>query len=60
MGKKVKISDLIYDKTPRIVGIPGADIKAKVSADDTTAGYLNGKLVEGTNVDFTENNPGLN
>ena len=60
MGKKVKISDLVYDKTPRIVGIPGADIKAKVSADDTTPGYLNGKLVEGANVDFTENNPGLN
>jgi len=60
MGKKVKISDLIYDKTPRIVGIPGADIKAKVSADDTTAGYLNGKLVAGSNMGFTEQTPGGN
>jgi hypothetical protein len=32
----------------------------KVSANDTTAGFLNGKLVAGTNVTFTENNDGLN
>jgi hypothetical protein len=37
-----------------------ADEKAKVSANDTTAGYLNGKLVAGTNVTFTENNDGGN
>lgn len=36
------------------------DEKAKVSANDTTAGYLNGKLVEGTGIDFTENNDGGN
>jgi len=34
--------------------------KAKVSSNDTTAGYLNGKLVAGTNVTFTENNNGGN
>lgn len=36
------------------------DEKAKVSSNDTTAGYLNGKLVAGTNVTFTENNDGGN
>jgi hypothetical protein len=38
----------------------GDDEKAKVSANDTTAGFLNGKLVAGTNVTFTENNDGGN
>lgn len=33
---------------------------AKVSANDTTPGYLNGKLVEGDGIDFTENNDGGN
>ena len=32
------------------------DVKVLVSANDTTAGYLNGKLVAGTNVTLTENN----
>lgn len=36
------------------------DDKAKISANDTTAGYLNGKLVEGTNVTLTENDDGGN
>ena len=36
------------------------DVKVLVSANDTTAGYLNGKLVAGTNVSFTENNDGSN
>lgn len=36
------------------------DIKAAVSANDTTPGFLNGKLVAGTNVTFTENNDGGN
>lgn len=34
--------------------------KVKVSEDDTTAGYLNGKLVAGTGIAFTENNNGAN
>lgn len=38
----------------------GADEKAKVSSNDTTAGYLNGKLVAGSNVTLTENNDGAN
>ena len=36
------------------------DVKTLVSANDTTAGYLNGKLVAGSNVTFTENNDGGN
>ena len=38
----------------------GADEKAKVSSDDTTAGYLNGKLVAGSGISLTENNDGGN
>lgn len=38
----------------------GADEKAKVSANDTTAGYLNGKLIAGTYITLTENNDGGN
>ncbi len=36
------------------------DVKSLVSANDTTAGFLNGKLVAGSNVTFTENNNGGN
>jgi len=38
----------------------GTDELAKVSSNDTTAGYLNGKLVAGSNVTLTENNNGGN
>jgi hypothetical protein len=41
-------------------GISGADELVKVSANDTTAGFLNGKLVAGTGIDLTENNDGGN
>jgi hypothetical protein len=43
-----------------ISGGSATDEKAKVSANDTTAGYLNGKLVAGTNITLTENNDGSN
>ena len=36
------------------------DEVAKVSANDTTAGYLNGKLVAGSGIALTENNNGGN
>ena len=36
------------------------DELAKVSSNDTTAGYLNGKLVAGTGISLTENNNGGN
>lgn len=38
----------------------GDDEKVKVSSNDTTAGYLNGKLVEGAGISLTENNNGGN
>jgi len=40
--------------------ITNTDETAKVSANDTTAGFLNGKLVGGTNITLTENNDGAN
>jgi hypothetical protein len=48
---------LTYQGTPFV---PSAvtDEKAKVSSNDTTPGYLNGKLVAGTNITLTENNNG--
>ncbi len=36
------------------------DIKAKVSSNDTTEGYLNGKLIAGTGITLTENTDGGN
>lgn len=38
----------------------GTDELAKVSSNDTTAGYLNGKLVAGSGISLTENNNGSN
>lgn len=40
--------------------VAGQDELVKVSANDTTAGYLNGKLVAGTGITLTENNDGAN
>lgn len=42
--------------------VPGAatDELAKISSNDTTAGYLNGKLVAGSGIVLTENNNGGN
>lgn len=43
------------------VNISGFDSnQVKVSSNDTTAGYLNGKLVAGSNITLTENNDGGN
>ena len=36
------------------------DVKTKVSSNDTTAGFLNGKLVAGTNITLTEGSDGGN
>ena len=53
--------NIIYDDgdewvsdTPANAGIVGTDEKAGVSANDTTPGYLNGKLVAGDNITLTE------
>jgi hypothetical protein len=51
---------MIENLSPGGNGGDATDEKAKVSANDTTAGFLNGKLVAGTNVTFTENNDGGN
>jgi hypothetical protein len=42
------------------IGAAGSDELIKVSSNDTTAGYLNGKLVAGTGISLTENNDGGN
>ena len=62
--------DLAYNTTSNVlkyyngsswanIGV-NTDETSKVSSNDTTAGYLNGKLVAGTNITFTENNNGSN
>lgn len=47
----------VLDSVDDALGAGGfSDELVKVSANDTNAGYLNGKLVQGTNITFTENN----
>lgn len=43
-----------------LTGAASSDELAKVSSNDTTAGYLNGKLVAGSGITLTENNNGSN
>ena len=60
--------DIIYNSTSNVfkyyngsawVTIQAdTDVKVSVSSNDTTAGFLNGKLVAGEAVTFTENNNG--
>jgi len=38
----------------------GTDTKVRISANDTTSGFANGKLVAGTGITLTENNDGGN
>ena len=62
--------DLWYDSTTNVLkyyngtswaALAGdTDVLVGVSANDSTAGYLNGKLVGGTGVTLTENNDGSN
>ena len=47
-------------KRIQLGSIGGTDELAKVSANDTTSGFLNGKLVAGTNITLTELNDGAN
>ena len=58
---KVRVLDvtesLTYQGTPIV---PGATDKVKISTNDTTSGFLNGKLVAGTGIALTENNDGGN
>lgn len=55
---KADYSDLVTSVNGQTGAVTTADEKSKVSANDTTAGYLNGKLVAGTNITLTENNDG--
>ena len=60
--------DLWYDETANVLkyyngtawaALAGdTDVKVSVSANDTTPGYLNGKLVAGSLITLTENNDG--
>jgi hypothetical protein len=62
--------DLWYDETANVLkyyngsswaALAGdTDVKVSVSANDTTPGYLNGKLVAGSLITLTENNDGGN
>ena len=62
--------DLFYNSTDNVIKYytgsawqqitSDTDVKTLVSANDTTAGFLNGKLVAGSNITFTENNDGGN
>ena len=46
-------------KKVQVGNLPGSsDVNAKVSANDTTTGFLNGKLTAGSNVTLTEQNDG--
>ena len=40
--------------------VADTDVKVLVSSNDTTAGFLNGKIVAGTGISLTENNNGSN
>ncbi len=50
----------VYSGSAWVVIEADTNDKAKVSANDTTAGYLNGKLVAGTNITFAEGSDGGN
>ena len=50
----------VYSGSAWIAIAADTDVKVLVSSNDTTAGYLNGKLVAGTGISFTENNDGSN
>ena len=62
--------DLYYDTSANTLNfyngsawsaiVADTDVKVLVSSNDSTAGYLNGKLVAGTAITFTENNDGSN
>ena len=62
--------DLYYDTSANTLNfyngsawsaiVADTDVKVLVSSNDSTAGFLNGKLVAGTAISFTENNDGSN
>ena len=48
----------VYNGSAWVTIQADTDVKVSVSSNDTTPGFLNGKLVAGTAVTFTENNNG--
>ena len=50
----------VYNGSAWVTIQADTDVKVSVSSNDTTPGFLNGKLVAGTAVTFTENNDGGN
>ena len=50
----------VYSGSAWIAIAADTDVKVLVSSNDSTAGYLNGKLVAGTGISFTENSDGSN
>ncbi len=50
----------VYSGSAWVAIVQDTDVKVQVSSNDTTAGFLNGKLVAGTGVSFTENSDGGN
>lgn len=53
---EIQYGTVISDPTT----IVNTDEQVKVSQNDTNSGYLNGKLVAGSDIDFTENDDGAN
>ena len=54
-------SSITVDQQGRLTAASsGTDEKTKVSSNDTTAGYLNGKLVQGAGISLVENSDGGN
>ena len=49
-----------YDGSNWVALSADTDVKTKVSANDTTAGFLNGKLTAGANISLTEGSDGGN
>ena len=54
--KQIDDAGVIID----LASVAVLDGKAKVSSNDTTSGFLNGKLIAGSGISLTENNDGAN
>ena len=50
----------VYSGSAWVAIVQDTDVKVAVSSNDTTAGFLNGKLVAGSNVSLTEGSDGGN
>ena len=50
----IKVEEAIFV----LDGVLDISGEVKVSSNDSTTGFLNGKLVQGTNITLTENNDG--